>query len=234
MAWYDKLFFLFNFFFSIYIYVWLLLPFGLSIKKVSEPEIVTIFFWIYSSDQCPCRFHCTIVRPHFSIPLYPCRRIFTFFDLSNFLPLQTKEKINRFEDRIDTRYTKREEDIFFIIFLETISMERLIRSNSASLSNRQLLVTPVPRSLASILHAGRTPALSFSLSICKKMKKEKRRRQRLRTGSGAIEEVVRVIFARASFFEAENPSGKRRGGRERSREKERSLAFQPSLVWIIR
>lgn len=88
-------------------------------------------------------------------------------------------------------------------------MERLIRSNSASLSNRQLLV---PRSRASILHAGRTPALSFSLSICKKMKKEKRRRQRLRTGSGAIEEVVRVIFARASFFEAENPSGKRGGG----------------------
>lgn len=84
------------------------------------------------------------MRPHFSIPLYPCRRIFTFFDLSNFFLLQTKEKINRFEDRIDTRYTKeREEDIFFIIFLETISMERLIRSNSASLSNRQLLV---PRS----------------------------------------------------------------------------------------
>lgn len=93
-------------------------------------------------------------------------------------------------------------------------MERLIRSNSASLSNRQLLV---PRSRASILHAGRTPALSFSLSICKKMKKEKRRRQRLRTGSGAIEEVVRVIFARASFFEAENPSGKRGGARKVAR-----------------
>lgn len=102
-------------------------------------------------------------------------------------------------------------------------MERLIRSNSASLSNRQLLV---PRSRASILHAGRTPALSFSLSICKKMKKEKRRRQRLRTGSGAIEEVVRVIFARASFFEAENPSGKRRGG-EKGREK-RSEASRSS------
>lgn len=229
MAWYDKLFFLFNFLLYVYIYVWLLLPFGLSIKKVSEPEIVTIFFWIYSSDQCPCRFHCTIVRPHFSIPLYPCRRIFTFFDLSNFLLLQTKEKINRFEDRIDTRYTKREEDIFFIIFLETISMERLIRSNSASLSNRQLLVIPVPRSRASILHAGRTPALSFSLSICKKMKKEKRRRQRLRTGSGAIEEVVRVIFARASFFEAENPSGKRGGEKGREKRSEASRSSRASF-----
>lgn len=105
-------------------------------------------------------------------------------------------------------------------------MERLIRSNSASLSNRQLLVTPVPRSRASILHAGRTPALS--LSICKKMKKEKRRRQCLRTGSGAIEEVVRVIFARASFFEAENPSGKRGGekGREKRSEASRSSSFE--------
>lgn len=34
------------------------------------------------------------------------------------------------------------------------------------------------------------------------------------------EEVVRVIFARASFFEAENPRGEKGG--ERSREKERS------------
>lgn len=36
------------------------------------------------------------------------------------------------------------------------------------------------------------------------------------------EEVVRVIFARASFFEAENPEKGGGGGGERSREKERS------------
>lgn len=41
------------------------------------------------------------------------------------------------------------------------------------------------------------------------------------------EEVVRVIFARASFFEAENPE---KGGGGRGRKVARKGAFQPSLV----
>lgn len=68
--------------------------------------------------------------------------------------------------------------------------------------------------------------LSLSSSIARK----KRRKEEDNGGRGVYEqevaqsneEVVRVIFARASFFEAENPEKGGEKGGERSREKERS------------
>lgn len=177
--------------------------------------------------------------PHFSIPLYPCtlkRGIYLIFFFS-------KQKIGRFEDRIKTnaKYSKR-----YIFYHNSGKqsrlawrVERLIRSNTPSRTfhfridseatvsrNADTRSTKPNFNFACWSH--RVLSLSF---IAKKRKKKKRQRtKRLRTGSDAIEKVVRVIFARASFFEAENPSGKKKGG-EKGREKrsEASLSSRASF-----